>query len=136
MTAQAASSHPVTPVAPAPPAAVSGQPWLAAVAVVPVLATVYQTLVLTDLTDDVIRKGIDAEHYCMILTNVCWGITVLCGVFAGISAMVAANMVAHWNADFFFVLMAAGGVGGLVAVLVGLPALRIKGMFLGVTTLA
>jgi MFS family permease len=60
---------------------------LAAVAVVPILATVYQTLVLTDVTDDVIRKGIDAEHYSMIWTNVCWGITVLYGVFAGIWAM-------------------------------------------------
>src|SRR5262249_4994679 len=63
------------------------QSWLAAVAVVPILATVYQTLVLTDVTDDVIRKGIDAEHYSMIWTNVCWGITVLYGVFAGIWAM-------------------------------------------------
>jgi MFS family permease len=61
---------------------------LAAVAVVPILATVYQTLVLTDVTDDVIRKGIDAEHYSMIWTNVCWGITVIYGVFAGIWAMV------------------------------------------------
>jgi len=60
---------------------------LAAVAVVPILATVYQTLVLTDVADDVIRKGIDAEHYSMIWTNVCWGITVLYGVFAGIWAM-------------------------------------------------
>ena len=53
----------------------------------PILATVYQTLVLTDVTDDVIRKGIDAEHYSMIWTNVCWEITVLYGVFGGIWAM-------------------------------------------------
>jgi MFS family permease len=71
----------------APPAQAGTAPWLAAVAVVPILATVYQTLVLTDVTDDVIRKGIDAEHYSMIWTNVCWGITVLYGVFAGIWAM-------------------------------------------------
>src|SRR5207244_8511682 len=71
------------PAIPAP-----AQPWLAAVAVVPILATVYQTLGLTDVTDDVIRKGIDAEHYNMIWTNVCWGIAVLYGVFAGICAMV------------------------------------------------
>jgi MFS family permease len=54
---------------------------------VPILATVYQTLVLTDVTDDVIRKGIDGEHYSMIWTSVCWGIAVLYGVFAGIWAM-------------------------------------------------
>src|SRR6516225_3213472 len=63
------------------------RPWLAAVAVVPILATVYQTLVLTDVTDDVIRKGIDAEHYSMIWTSVCWGITILYGVFGAIWAM-------------------------------------------------
>ena len=55
---------------------------------------------------------------------------------AGVSAMVAANMVAHWNADFFLVLLAAAGTGGAVAFIVGLPALRIRGLFLGVTTLA
>src|SRR5262245_25006252 len=59
-----------------PPVPLPDRPWLAAVAVVPILATVYQTLVLTDVTDDVIRKGIDAEHYSMIWANVCWGITV------------------------------------------------------------
>jgi MFS family permease len=51
------------------------------------LATVYQTLVLTDVTDDVIRKGIDAEHYSMIWTSVCWGAATLYGVFAGIWSM-------------------------------------------------
>src|SRR6516164_10077552 len=62
--------------------------WLAAVAVVPILATVYQTLVLADLIDDVIRKGIDAQQYSMIWTNVCWGVSILYGVFAAVWAMV------------------------------------------------
>ncbi|MGO9112793.1 MAG: MFS transporter [Thermoguttaceae bacterium] len=65
----------------------SAQPWLAAVAIVPILATVYQTLVLTDVTDDVIRKGIEAEHYAMIWPQVCWGIGMIYGVFAGIWVM-------------------------------------------------
>jgi MFS family permease len=71
---------------PRPPSQ-NASPWLAAVAVVPVLATVYQTLVLTDVTDDVIRKGLDAEHYSMIWTNACWGAATVYGVFAGIWAM-------------------------------------------------
>lgn len=66
---------------------VPSRPWLAAIAIVPILATVYQTLVLTDVTDDVIRKGIDGEHYGMIWTNVCWGVATIYGVFAGIWAM-------------------------------------------------
>ena len=69
---------------PTPP---TSTPWLAAIAVVPILATVYQTLVLTDVTDDVIRKGIEAEHYDMIWTTVCWGVATLYGVFTGIWAM-------------------------------------------------
>ncbi len=73
------------PALPGPADAV--QPWMAAVAIVPILATVYQTLVLTDVTDDVIRKGIEGEHYAMIWTNVCWGVAMIYGVFAGIWAM-------------------------------------------------
>src|SRR5271155_1868806 len=61
--------------------------WLAALAVVPILATVYQTLVLTDVTSDVIRKGIEGDKYAMIWTNVCWGVATLFGVFAGLWAM-------------------------------------------------
>ncbi len=79
--------------APAPPprekpaAPASGVPWLAAVAVVPILATVYQTLVLTDVSEDLIRLGIDAEHYSMIWTNISWGVAIIYGVFGGIWAM-------------------------------------------------
>src|SRR5262249_27731208 len=79
------SSQPIASL-PARPSSVA-PPWLAAVAVVPILATVYQTLVLTDVTDDVIRKGIDGEHYSMIWTSVCWGISVIYGIFGGIWAM-------------------------------------------------
>jgi branched-chain amino acid transport system permease protein len=72
----------------------------------------------------------------VVLTG--WGGQMSLGQFgiAGVAAMVAANMVSRWNSDFFVVIVAAGVVGGLAALLVGLPALRIKGLFLGVTTLA
>jgi MFS family permease len=62
-------------------------PWLAALAIVPILATVYQTLVLTDVTSDVIRKGIAGDKYLMIWTNVTWGVAILYAVFAGLWAM-------------------------------------------------
>jgi MFS family permease len=87
VAAENVRSHPAPQTASPPAVAVADRPWLAAVAVVPILATVYQTLVLTDVTDDVIRKGINGEHYSMIWTNVCWGATVIYGVFAGIWAM-------------------------------------------------
>ncbi len=72
----------------------------------------------------------------VVLTG--WGGQMSLGQFgiAGVAAMVAGNMVAHWNSDFFLVIAAAGATGGLVALVVGVPALRIKGLFLGVTTLA
>ncbi|MHB8463313.1 MAG: ABC transporter permease [Acidimicrobiales bacterium] len=72
----------------------------------------------------------------VILTG--WGGQISLGQFglAGVAGLVSANMVAHWNADFFFVILAAAATGGAVALLVGLPALRIRGLFLAVTTLA
>ena len=60
---------------------------LAALAVVPVLATVYQTIVLTDVTGDVIRKGIEGDSYQMLWTNLTWGIATLYGIFLGMWAM-------------------------------------------------
>lgn len=53
------------------------------------------------------------------------------GVASGVSGMLAATH--GW--DFFAVMFTGGMVGALVAVLVGLPALRIQGLFLAVTTL-
>ena len=72
----------------------------------------------------------------VVLTG--WGGQISLGQFgiAGVAGVIGGNMVAHWNADFWFVIIAAGAVGAVVALLVGLPALRIKGMFLAVTTLA
>jgi MFS family permease len=104
---------------PAAPAAHDSSPRLAALAIIPILATVYQTLVLTDVTDDVIRKGIDAEHYAMIWTNVCWGITVIYGVFAGIWAM--ARFGARDTLLFGLLWFAAGNV--LCGVAIDVPTL-------------
>src|SRR5262249_32613684 len=78
-----------TAAPPSPPGQSSEhvQRLLAAVAVVPVLASVYQTLVLTDVTSDVIRKGIDGDSYQMIWTNVAWGVAIIYGVFGGLAWM-------------------------------------------------
>src|SRR2546430_995817 len=56
--------------------------------------------------------------------------------FAGIGAAVVGNLVARHNADFFVTLVVAGVVGAVAAVIIGLPALRISGLYLAVTTLA
>src|SRR4051812_33793558 len=77
-----------TAVVQSPPASPAERhPVLAALVVVPVLATVYQTIVLTDVTGDVIRKGIEGDSYQMLWTNLTWGIATLYGIFLGMSVM-------------------------------------------------
>jgi len=56
--------------------------------------------------------------------------------FAGIGAMVTGALAAHLHADFFITVIAAGLVGAAAAIIIGLPALRIQGLYLAVSTLA
>jgi branched-chain amino acid transport system permease protein len=72
----------------------------------------------------------------VILTG--WGGHISLGQFAivGVGALVAGNLIADYNADLLLALIAAGFAGALISLLVGLPALRIRGLFLAVTTLA
>ncbi|HVA05856.1 MAG TPA: ABC transporter permease [Acidimicrobiales bacterium] len=72
----------------------------------------------------------------VVLTG--WSGQISLGQFgiAGVAGVVSGNMVAHLNSDFFLVMAAAAGTGAVVALLVGLPALRITGLYLAVTTLA
>jgi branched-chain amino acid transport system permease protein len=72
----------------------------------------------------------------VVLTG--WGGHISLGQFAivGTGAVTSGLLQQHTNTDFFVTLAAAGAVGGAVALLLGLPALRIRGPFLAVTTLA
>ena len=72
----------------------------------------------------------------VVLTG--WGGHISLGQFAivGTGAIAAGNLVQHFDIDLFVTLLAAGAVGGVIALLVGVPALRIRGPFLAVTTLA
>jgi branched-chain amino acid transport system permease protein len=54
----------------------------------------------------------------------------------GVGAAVAGRMAVTWNADFFLILLVAALAGAGAAVLIGLPALRLPGLYLAVTTLA
>ncbi|MGN6475551.1 MAG: ATP-binding cassette domain-containing protein, partial [Mycobacteriales bacterium] len=67
-----------------------------------------------------------------------WAGLVSLGQFAfvGLGGVLVGNLMNHWNLDFFVCLVAAAVAGALLAVLVGLPALRIQGLDLAVTTLA
>lgn len=67
-----------------------------------------------------------------------WGGSVSLGQYAiaGIGGLVAANLVSRFHADLFLSLVAAAAAGAVIAVVIGLPGLRLNGLFLAVTTLA
>jgi MFS family permease len=104
-----------------PPATAHGlrHSVLAALAVVPVLATVYQTLVLTDVTGDVIRKGIEGDSYQMLWTNLTWGIATFYGIFLGMWAM--ARIGARQTISIGLAFFALGN--GLCGASVDVPSL-------------
>jgi branched-chain amino acid transport system permease protein len=56
--------------------------------------------------------------------------------FAGVGGVVAGDLIEKANADLFLCLAAAGAAGALLAVIVGVPALRIRGAYLAAVTLA
>jgi ABC-type branched-subunit amino acid transport system ATPase component/ABC-type branched-subunit amino acid transport system permease subunit len=67
-----------------------------------------------------------------------WGGTISLGQTAlvGVGAVAAGNLIMHTNTDLFLSLVGSGVAGAVVAVVLGLPALRVKGMYLAVTTMA
>jgi branched-chain amino acid transport system permease protein len=67
-----------------------------------------------------------------------WGGQISLGqwAFAAVGALVGGAMTSTWNLPFLLALLGGSSAGAGVAVLLGLPALRIRGLFLAVTTLA
>jgi branched-chain amino acid transport system permease protein len=55
--------------------------------------------------------------------------------FVAIGAAVAGKCTLNWNVDMSLALIAGGVAGGVAAFIVGLPALRLRGLYLAVTTL-
>ncbi len=56
--------------------------------------------------------------------------------FAGVGAAVTGALIVKQGISVPLALLAAGVVGAIVAIVVGLPALRVKGLFLAVSTVA
>ncbi len=80
LTTQLPSKTPV----PEPPLRLEPRHWLAALTILFVFFAPYQTLVQTVITDDAVRKGIEADEYDMTWVQVGYGIGVIYGVFAGL----------------------------------------------------
>lgn len=56
--------------------------------------------------------------------------------FAGVGGASAAWLTQNWGVDITLATLAAGCCGALVSLVVGVPALRLRGAYLAVTTLA
>jgi branched-chain amino acid transport system permease protein len=56
--------------------------------------------------------------------------------FAGVGAATSAWLTQRWHWDITLAALAAGSVGAIVSLVVGVPALRLRGAYLAVTTLA
>jgi ABC-type branched-subunit amino acid transport system ATPase component/ABC-type branched-subunit amino acid transport system permease subunit len=72
----------------------------------------------------------------VVLTG--WAGQISLGQFAfvGVGAATTASLLVHARTDFFLALLLSAAAGATAAVLVGIPALRIPGLFLAVTTLS
>jgi MFS family permease len=106
----------------APPAVLERRHWLAALAMLFVLFAPYQTLVQTVITDDAVRKGIEADDYDMIWVQVAYGVGVLYGVFVALwlSARIGArSTIALGLVGFALGNVLCGAAGGLVSLALG-----------------
>src|SRR5271165_6817171 len=58
------------------------------------------------------------------------------GAFMSVGAYTAANLIVRLHAPFWIALPAGGAMAALIGALVGIPSLRIKGLYLAIATLA
>src|SRR5437868_12195295 len=58
------------------------------------------------------------------------------GAFMSVGAYTAANLITRLDAPFWLALPAGGAMAALIGALVGIPSLRIKGLYLAIATLA
>jgi ABC-type branched-subunit amino acid transport system ATPase component/ABC-type branched-subunit amino acid transport system permease subunit len=93
-------------------------------------------------TDSQVNFGTVTLAYALVALSMVvltgWGGVVSLGQVAvmGVGSVITANLIADRNADLFVSLGLSALAGGLVALVLGLPALRVSGQFLAVTTLS
>jgi len=58
------------------------------------------------------------------------------GAFMSVGGYTAANMAVHIDAPFWLTLPAGGAMAALIGLVVGIPSLRVKGLYLAIATLA
>jgi MFS family permease len=113
---------PALPEEPAQSAPLEGRHWLAALAMLIVLFAPYQTLVQTVLTDDAVRKGIEADDYDMTWATVGYGVGILYGLFTALwlSFRIGSRYTIMLGlAGFALGNLLCGAAGSLVGFVVG-----------------
>jgi branched-chain amino acid transport system permease protein len=133
---QASEFRPLPPELRNVPEVLWGRFALGAVAVIVVLGLPYVAGLKQQILASVIVIYAIVAVSLVILTGWAGQISLGHWGFAGVGALVAGGLAAHLHADFFVTIVAAGLVGAGVSLLIGLPALRIQGLYLAVTTLA
>jgi branched-chain amino acid transport system permease protein len=99
-----------------------------------VLPFVFQGFVVFQLTE-VMIYGL-AILGLNLLTGFNGQFSVGHGAFYGLGAYVTAILMQHYGVAYYWTLPAAGGVCFVVGTLVGLPALRLQGLYLALVTFA
>ena len=107
-------------------------------------AVVAAVVILVPITFDASRQLLAANVAIYALIGV--SIVVLTGwagqislgqfAFVGVGSATAGALIVHLHVSFLVATLAAALVGAVVAVVIGIPALRIPGLYLAVTTLA
>jgi len=110
--------------------------WLAGLAVllvvlIPVLASDYTLSIL-----NLILVAVVGAIGLNLLTGNTGQISIGQGAFMAVGAYTAANLIIRAHASFWIAIPAAGVMTALVGAIVGVPSLRIKGLYLTVATLA
>src|SRR5262245_30394916 len=107
---------------PAQSAPLEGRHWLAALAMLIVLFAPYQTLIQTVLTDDAVRKGIEADDYDMTWATVAYGVGILYGLFTALwlsFRIGSRNTIMLGLVGFALGNLLCGAAGSLVGFAVG-----------------
>ena len=71
-----------------------------------------------------------------ILVGYSGQISIGTGAFMSVGAYTAANLITHLHAPFWIAVPAGGLMAAAVGAIVGIPSLRIKGIYLAIATLA
>jgi branched-chain amino acid transport system permease protein len=124
------------------------EPWIARLPLVRLLRWGTATLILVGLvliplllrTDQIIKATAVAVFAVIGLSLVVlsgWAGQISLGqmAFVAIGAAVSAKCTIAWSVDMSLSLLLGGAAGSIAALVVGLPALRLRGLYLAVTTL-